>query len=195
MGPKDGAHRTAALPGLSLDFGLYSHQLDAVWRILTTGNTLLAHDVGAGKTFEMIVAAMEMRRTGRARKPMITVPTHLLGQWRQDILKAYPTAKLLAFDEDELLGDRRQQAMSRIADGDWDMVLVPHSSFKLLKVGEKRMAATLQEWVAEIMALEATMRAERGADDPTVKRLETRRLALEGKSATCWRGRRGATKR
>jgi len=174
-----GAERTTALPGLSLPFGLYKHQLNAVWRILTTGNTLLAHEVGAGKTFEMIIAAMEMRRTGRARKPMITVPTHLLQSWRRDILDAYPTAKVLAFDEDDLQGQAREQAMSRISNGDWDIVLVPHSSFKLMSVSAKRQEQVLRRWVDEILALEESMRQELGAKHPTVKRLEERRRSLE----------------
>ena len=178
---QNGGVRTPSLPGLALDYGLYIHQVRAIWRILTSGNTLLAHEVGAGKTLEMIVAAMEMRRTGRARKPMITVPTHLLGQWKNTIAKAYPTAKLLAFDEQDLEKKAREVAMSRIANGDWDIVLVPHSSFELLKVSNKRMIATLEEWIAEIEAALAAARAERGEDDPSVGELETARRKIETK--------------
>lgn len=173
--------RTAALPGLALKFPLFPHQLRAVWRILTSGNTLLAHEVGAGKTFEMIVAAMEMRRTGRARKPMITVPTFLLQSWRQDVLKSYPNARVLAFDEKDLAADKRQEAMARIAFGDWDIVLVPHSSFELLKVSDKRMADTLQEMVDELMDAEQQARASRGDDDESVKKLAAARRRLQDK--------------
>lgn len=128
----------------------FPHQNNGVYRILTSGNTLLAHEVGAGKTFEMIAAAMEMRRTGRATKPMITVPTYLLAQWREDVIRLYPNARVLAFDDKDLSKDKRQQAMARIAHGDWDIVLVPHSSFGLLKVSNQRMVDVMNEWVVEL---------------------------------------------
>lgn len=173
--------RTAALPGLALPFPLHPHQTRGVWRALVSGNTLLAHDVGAGKTFEMIVTAMEWRRLGRARKPMITVPTYLLGQWREDVIKAYPAAKVLAFTEDDLIGKKRQQAMARIAFGDWDIVLVPHSSFELLAVSDGRMAQMLQAMLDEIVGAEAEARDRDGDDDPSVKQLERRRRQIEDK--------------
>jgi N12 class adenine-specific DNA methylase/2'-5' RNA ligase len=182
--------RTAALPGLALPFPLFPHQLRAIWRALTTGNTLLAHEVGAGKTFEMIAIAMEMRRTGRARKPMVTVPTNLLAQWRSDILKAYPAAKVLAFDEKDLASDKRQKAMARIAFGDWDIVLVPHSSFELLKVSDQRMVDVMQRWVDELMDAEREAqkaggggRGSRGERDPSVKKLAAARKKIEDKIA------------
>lgn len=177
---RDGV-RTPALPGLALPFRLYPHQLRAVWRILTSGNTLLAHEVGAGKTFEMIIAAMEMRRTGRATKPMITVPTYLLGQWRDDILRAYPQAKLLAFEEQDLASTKRQAAMAKIATGDWDIVLVPHSSFTLLKNSDARMAEVLQGFVNELTDAIKDERARSGEKAKSVKQLETQRRKLEDK--------------
>lgn len=175
--------RTSALPGLALPFALFPHQLRAIWRILTTGNTLLAHEVGAGKTYEMIVAAMEMRRTGRARKPMITVPTYLLGQWRDAIATAYPTAKVLAFDDKDLSADKRQQGMAKIAFGDWDIVLVPHSSFQLLKVSDARMNAVMQSWITELLQAEAEARTTYGKDDQSVKKLAAVRKKIENKVA------------
>ncbi len=177
----ENGERLSGLPGLALPFRLFKHQLDAIWRVLSSGNTLLAHEVGAGKTFEMIVAAMEMRRTGRARKPLIAVPTNLLQQWRDDIFRAYPAAKVLAFDAPDLIGEKRQAAMARIAMGDWDIVLVPHSSFGLLKVSEERMIDMLQKWVDEIMDAESAARAERGQKDPSVKKLAAIRSRLEDK--------------
>ncbi len=177
---KDGV-RTEALPGFAWPYPLYPHQTNVVWRILTTGNTLPAHEVGAGKTLEMIIAAMEMRRTGRARKPLITVPTNLLGQWREAVMAAYPGAKLLAFDSTDLDADKRQEAMSRISHGDWDIVLVPHSSFGLLKVSDERMAAVLQELIDEILNVEAGARQQRGDKDDSVKKIEGARKRLEKK--------------
>lgn len=189
----DGSH--LSLPGLALAFpdkdnpgkmkigakALYPHQLNVIWRILTTGNTLVAHEVGAGKTFEMIVAAMEMRRTGRARKPMITVPTNLLGQWRDDIMRAYPAAKVLAFDESDLSSDKRQRAMAKIAFGDWDFVLVPHSSFQLLRVSPQRVIDTLNEWIAELQAAEGEIRDREGKDSKSLKEMERARRKIEDK--------------
>jgi N12 class adenine-specific DNA methylase len=173
--------RTSGLPGMALPFPLFKHQLNAIWRALVGGNTLLAHEVGAGKTFEMIAIAMEMRRTGRARKPMITVPTNLLAQWRADILKAYPTAKLLAFDSKDLDAKSRQVAMSRIANGDWDIVLVPHSSFELLQVNPERMASTLQAWVDELTDAWQQAKNERGENDESVKKIQQAKARIEDK--------------
>ena len=133
--------------GLALTFDLHPWQLQAVWRGLVGGNTIFAHDVGAGKTFEMIATAMAWRKTGRARKPMIVVPNATMPGWRKAILEAYPAANVLLFDKSDLAGKKRQEAMARIAYGDWDLVLVPHSSFKLLAVKKEAMAAQLNEWV------------------------------------------------
>jgi N12 class adenine-specific DNA methylase len=161
----------------------YAHQNNGVWRILTSGNTLLAHEVGAGKTFEMIAAAMEMRRTGRARKPMIVVPTYLLSQWKQDVIRLYPTAKLLAFDEKDLEKSKRQAAMARIAHGDWDIVLVPHSSFQLLKVSEARMMAMMQQWIDELTDAIMEEHAAGHKKEPNVKQMERLRRKIQDKAA------------
>jgi N12 class adenine-specific DNA methylase len=177
----DGSHLT--LPGNALPFKLYPHQLNAIWRMLTSGNTLLAHEVGAGKTYEMIATAMEWRRTGRARKPMITVPTYLLGQWKASIQQMYPDAKILAFDDKDLSAKKRQQGMARIAFGDWDIVLVPHSSFQLLKTSDERMAEMMQNWIKELSDAEANARQERGQDEASVKKLAAQRKRIERKVA------------
>lgn len=178
----DGSHLREVLRDNGYaSWDLHPHQLNAIWRALATGNTLLAHEVGAGKTLEMIAIAMEMRRTGRANKPMITVPTYLIGQWRQAMMQAYPNAKVLAFDAADLIGAKRREAMSRIAFGEWDMVLVPHSSFELLKVDPATTARMLREWVTELVAAEALEREESGDDAPSVKELEARRRELEAK--------------
>lgn len=173
--------RTTSLPGLALPFPLHPHQTNAIWRMITAGNTLLAHEVGAGKTFEMIIAAMELRRTGRAQKPLITVPTYLLAQWRAAILEAYPAAKILAFEETDLAKSKRQQAMARIAFGDWDIVLVPHSSFQLLKISDQRMIAVMQRWVDELM--DAQQEAKADDDEDSVKKLAAARKRFEDKIA------------
>jgi hypothetical protein len=122
-------------------------------------------------TLEMIIAAMEMRRTGRARKPMITVPTQLLGQWHQAILEAYPHAKILAFESEDLLAQKREKAMARIAYGDWDIVLVPHSSFELMSASHEKAIKVLQTWLDEVLEAEAKTREEEGNAHPNVKKL------------------------
>lgn len=158
----------------------FPHQRNVVWRILATGNTLMAHEVGAGKTFAMIAAAMEMRRTGRAQKPMITVPTYLIRQWASDIKLLYPTARLLAFDEKDLEASKRREAMARIAFGNWDIVLVPHSSFELLKSSPERIIAVTQEWIDELIAAETA----NGDDDSlSVKQMQRIRRKMEDKVA------------
>lgn len=173
----DGSHLT--YPGKTDLVTFYPHQNRAVWRILATGNTLLAHEVGAGKTFEMIAAAMEMRRTGRAQKPMIVVPTNLLGAWRRDVMTLYPKARLLAFDETDLKKDKRQASMARIAYGEWDIVLVPHSSFGLLKVSDQRIIDMMQRWIDEI---QEAMDEERTGDE-TLAELERQKLRIEKRIA------------
>jgi N12 class adenine-specific DNA methylase len=176
----DGSHLT--LPGMATLYDknnqpltLHPHQVNGIWRILSSGNTLLAHEVGAGKTFEMIAAAMEMRRTGRAVKPMIVVPTYLLGQWRADILRLYPNARVAAFDEKDLEAKKRQTAMARIAYNDWDIVLVPHSSFGLLPVSEERLIGMMQRWIDELKSIEGEV------DANDVKGVERQRKRLEDK--------------
>ncbi len=178
----DGSHLT--FPGAATlynaegkELQFHPHQKNGVWRILTTGNTLLAHEVGAGKTFEMILAAMEMKRSGRARKPMIVVPTYLLKQWQDDIVRLYPSARVAAFDEKDLEAKKRQTAMARIAYNEWDIVLVPHSSFGLLKVSEQRVVDMMERWIAELEGLEE----ELGKNHANIKAVERQRRKLEDK--------------
>lgn len=169
----DGAHLAPVLRanGMSLPFDLHKHQINAIWRALATGNTLLGHEVGAGKTYEMIGIAMEMRRTGRASKPMITVPTHIVDDVKKATIEMYPDAKILSFESEDLGGKKRRAAMARIANGDWDIVLVPHSSFTLLSSSPESRNRLLKQWIREAEeAYEATYRRESGNDSsPAVK--------------------------
>lgn len=181
----DGSHMT--YPGMATLYDgkgnpmkFHAHQNRVVWRILSTGNTLMAHEVGAGKTFAAIAAAMEMRRTGRATKPMIVVPTYLLGQWRFDIKRLYPNAKVASFDENDLVPAKRKAAMARIAFNDWDIVLVPHSSFGLLKVSDDRMTDMLNRWIAELKALE---KAVGTLEEEDAKKIARQRKRIEEKAA------------
>ena len=129
----DGAHLT--LPGMNAEITMRPHQLDAVWRILQERSVLLAHEVGLGKTLTSIAAIMELKRLGRINKAMVVVPNHLTLQWQEEALWAYPLAKILCAGPKDLSKAKRGEFLSRIATGDWDVVVVPESSFKLLPVG------------------------------------------------------------
>src|SRR5690606_12976545 len=108
---------------------LRPHQKNFVWRTLQSPTTLADHVVGAGKTFAVIASVMEKRRIGQARKPMLVVPNHLVGQWAADFVKLYPGAKILAPSKKDFEAENRKRLFARIATGDWDAVIVAHSSF------------------------------------------------------------------
>jgi N12 class adenine-specific DNA methylase len=179
----DGSHLT--FPGLDRSW-LHNHDLDphqknAVWRILVSGNTLLAHAVGAGKTLEMIVASKELRRLGMSRKPMFVVPNRLVGQWRDDYLRAYPGSNILVPTKKSLQAKKRARLMSQIATGNYDAVLVGHKAFELLPVKDETFKAFMDEQIDEVEnALAAARLGKKDADrDPTVKELVRRKKALE----------------
>jgi N12 class adenine-specific DNA methylase len=150
----DGSHLT--LPGMvraSLrDGDLASHQKNAVWRILQGGSPLLAHVVGAGKTWTMTAAAMELRRLDLAKKPMFVVPNHLVDQWGAEFLKLYPQARLFVAGKDHFETGNRQQAMARIATGNYDAVIVSHRSFEFLPVSDAYFNRFVEKQVAELDA-------------------------------------------
>lgn len=132
----DGSH--LALPNMSNIITLKPHQKNAIARILySKGNTLLAHCVGAGKTFEMVASCMELRRLGIARKPLIAVPNHLVEDWGKEFYKLYPNAKILVATKKDFQKDRRQRLVSKIATGDYDAVIMAHSSFEKIPVSRE----------------------------------------------------------
>ena len=126
----DGRHLT--LPGASKRWNVFPHVKRGAWRIVQSGNTYLAHAVGSGKTFEMVISAMEQRRLGLVKKPMMVVPNHVLGQFASEWLDLYPTAKLMVADEHNFHMDNRRRFVSRVALSDLDGVIITHSAFKLL---------------------------------------------------------------
>jgi N12 class adenine-specific DNA methylase len=148
----DGSHLT--LPGMvrtSLrDADLAQHQKNAVWRILQGGSPLLAHVVGAGKTWTMTAAAMELRRLDLAKKPMFVVPNHLVDQWAAEFLKLYPQARLFVAGKDHFDTGNRQQAMARIATGNYDAVIVSHRSFEFLPVSDEYFNRFVEKQIAEL---------------------------------------------
>ena len=145
----DGSH--LVLPGMSGIYTLRTHQRDAVWRVISSRyNTLLAHAVGAGKTLEMICAGMELKRLGKAKKVMFVVPNHMLLDFANGFMKAYPAAKVLAASKDDLTGARRKLMLSRIATHDWDAVIVTHSTFESIKISDDYMKSYIQEEIDSI---------------------------------------------
>lgn len=174
----DGAHLT--LPGMSPGLTLLQHQQNGVWRGLQSRQLLLDHVVGAGKTFQMVAIAMEMRRLGIARKPLFAVPNHLTVQWRTEFARLYPGAVVLAAEPEDFSRENRKKLFSRIVTGDWDAVIVGHSSLKKIGLPEETETRILQEQVDEIASLIEEMKRERG-DRGIVRDMEGIRVRLEAK--------------
>ena len=179
----DGAHLT--FPGMVRehlrDRDLGSHQKDAVWRVLQSRSTLLAHVVGAGKTWTMTAAAMELRRLGLAKKPMFVVPNHLVEQWGAEFLKLYPQAKLFIAGREHFAGGNRQRAMARIASGNYDAVIVSHRSFELLPVSDNLFNRFMDEQVRQLEDAILEAKEESGDTRRIVKELEKAKKRLTAK--------------
>ncbi|EWS56831.1 DEAD/DEAH box helicase family protein [Methylibium sp. T29] len=165
----DGAH--LKLPGFSRCFELHPHQKDAIWRVVQSGNTGLFHVVGAGKTAVCVAAGMELRRLGFVNKPCHVVPNHMLAQYTAEFVRLYPNAAVLMAGKEDLEGDRRRELVSRIATGDWDAVVITHSSFERIKVSPQFTEKFIKDIIMEI---EMAVRAERSNDrgNRIVKQLE-----------------------
>jgi N12 class adenine-specific DNA methylase len=148
----DGSHLTfhGINPSVLRTGDLDSHQKNAVWRILQTGTTLLAHAVGAGKTYEMIAAGMEMKRMGLVRKPLYIVPNHLVHQWGNEFLALYPAANILIAGKDTFGKGRRQITAALIASGDYDAIVLSHKSFEYLPVSDATYKAFVEQETAAI---------------------------------------------
>jgi N12 class adenine-specific DNA methylase len=176
----DGSHLT--LPGMvrtSLrDGDLAPHQKDAVWRILQGGSPLLAHVVGAGKTWTMTAAAMELRRLDLAKKPMFVVPNHLVDQWGAEFLKLYPQAHLFVAGKEHFETGNRQQAMARIATGNYDAVIVSHRSFEFLPVSDEYFNRFVEKQVAKLDVEIGLARDSKDDNRRIVKELEKAKKRL-----------------
>jgi N12 class adenine-specific DNA methylase len=144
----DGAHLT--FPGLNTDISLRKSQRNGAWHILQHQAALMFHQVGSGKTLTAIVAAMEARRLGLARKVMAVVPNQVVGQWQAETLRAYPSARILTVSSGDFSKSKRGTFLSRIATGDWDLILVPYSVFKLLPMSAKAEIEFIEGQVAEL---------------------------------------------
>jgi N12 class adenine-specific DNA methylase len=174
----NGEHLT--LPGASQIITLHPHQKAGVWRILQTPNTLLGHVVGAGKTYTMVAAAMELKRLGLTRKPMFTVPNHMLGQFSSELLTLYPSANILAATKEDFEKDKRRELMSRIATGNWDAIIVTHSGFEKIPMSAEAKHDFFRE---QLHDLEVAILEQKGAQSNSriVKDLERARKRLETK--------------
>ncbi|MCM0690978.1 SNF2-related protein [Bifidobacterium sp. M3-N-101] len=175
----DGSYLTT--PGIAHGVALRPHQKDAVARALRSDEgTLIAHVVGAGKTFEGVALSHEAKRLGKASKPMLVVPNHLVDQWAGDVLRLYPAGRVLVMDKDAQRNPESvRRFWGRVATGDWDAVIVPESRFSQLHVSKERRLRNMRARVDEFaQAVEAAAKA-RGDKDPTVKRLEAARKSAE----------------
>jgi N12 class adenine-specific DNA methylase len=174
----DGSHMT--FPGMSPAMELLPHQKNAVWRALQERQILLDHVVGAGKTFEVVAAIMEMRRLGISRKPIVTVPNHLTLQWRSEFSRLYPAANVLAATPDDFTKGSREKFFSKIITGDWDAVIIGHSSLKRVALPVETEKAVLEEQISELAdAIEEVKRAR--GDRNIVRDMEGIKARLEAR--------------
>ena len=172
----DGSHITFS--GMNPEIKLREHQLNAVAHILYGGNTLLAHEVGAGKTFEMVAASMESKRLGLCQKPLFVVPNHLTEQWASEFLRLYPSANILAATKKDFEPRNRKKFCGRIATGDYDAIIIGHSQFERIPVSVERQERLLQEQIWEIEEGLEELKASR-AERFTIKSLERTKKGLE----------------
>ena len=172
----DGSH--LQFPGMNPEIELKPHQKNAVARILMGGNTLLAHCVGAGKSFEMMAACMEQKRLGLANKTIMVVPKPLIGQTASEFLRLYPSANILVATERDFEKSRRKQFVSRIATGDYDCIIMSHSQFEKIPISPERKERMLNEQIEEITYAIDEMN-ERNGERWTVKQMESQKKKLE----------------
>lgn len=174
----DGSH--IRFGGMNPDITLREHQRNAIAHVLYGGNTLLAHEVGAGKTFEMAASAMESKRLGLSQKSMFVVPNHLTLQWANEFLHLYPSAKLLVATKKDFETANRKKFCARIATGDYDAVIIGHSQFEKIPLSAERQERQLQEQIDEIEGAIAELKYQRG-ENFTIKQMEKTRKSLEAR--------------
>ena len=176
--PREYDGRHLIFPGMNPEITLREHQLNAIAHDLYGGNTLLAHEVGAGKTFEMIAAAMEGKRLGLCQKSLFAVPNHLTEQWASEFLRLYPSANILVATKKDFETRNRKKFCARIATGDYDAVIIGHSQFERIPVSRERQERLLQEQIWEIEDGISELKASR-AERFTIKELERTKKNLE----------------
>ena len=172
----DGSHLT--FPGMNPEIRLRDHQKNAIARVLLGGNTLLAHCVGAGKTFTMMAACMEQRRLGLANKNVIVVPKSIVGQTAGEFMRLYPSANILVATERDFEKSRRKQFVSRIATGDYDCIIMSHSQFEKIPISEERKERMLRDQIQEITFAIDQIKSENG-QQWTIKQMEAQKKKLD----------------
>ena len=178
--PREYDGRHIVFGGINPEITLREHQLNAIAHVLYGGNTLLAHEVGAGKTFEMVAAAMESKRLGLCQKSLFAVPNHLIEQWASEFLRLYPTANILVASKKDFEGRNRKKFCSRIATGNYDAIIMGHSQFERLPVSYERREQLLQDQILEIeQGIEEL--EDSGAERFSVKQLERTKRSLEAR--------------
>lgn len=178
----DGRHLT--LPGTSKAFSVFDHVKRGAWRIIQRGNTYLAHAVGSGKTFQMVISAMEQKRLGLIKKPMIVVPNHMLKQFAHEWQMLYPAARLMVADEKNFHTDNRRRFVSRVALSDLDGVVITHSAFKLLDLDPEFKRQMIEEQLDYMRAALEEAEAEDGKGgkkSPRIKQIEKQIENMEQK--------------
>ena len=174
----DGQHITFS--GMNPEITLREHQRNAIAHTLYGGNTLLAHVVGAGKTYEMVASAMESKRLGLCSKSMFVVPNHLTEQWASEFLRLYPSAKILVTTKKDFEKNNRRRFCSRIATGDYDAIIIGHSQFEKIPMSKARQERLLQEQIEEITQGIQELKFMRG-EQFSIKQMERTRKQLEGR--------------
>ncbi len=176
----DGSHLD--FPGMNRTYTLRPHQAAAIWRGMSSGNSLLAHAVGAGKTFTMAATSMKLKQAGLIRKSMFVVPNHMLEQFSREFMQLYPDARLLVATKDDLSKDRRKLLTAKIASGEWDGIIVTHSSFERIGMSRDYQAKFLREQIREYdQLLTDTARGNDGSQRNLIKTIEKQKAKREAR--------------
>ena len=177
----DGSH--LEFPRMNQSIELRPHQVDAVWRGMSSGNTLLAHVVGAGKTFTMAATGMKLKAAGLIKKPMYVVPNHMLEQFGREFMQLYPNARLLIATKDDLAREQRKFLTAKVASGEWDGIIVTHSSFERIGMSRGYQERFLREQIAEYEKLLCEHARGRGDDSRAhrniIKTIEKQKAARQ----------------
>ena len=189
----DGSH--LAFPGMTPHITLYPHQKDAVWRIMSSGNTLLAHAVGAGKTYVMAAAGMKMKQAGLIRKPLYVVPNNMLEQFGRECMQLYPNAQLLIAAKEDFTRERRKLLTAKMASGVWDGIITTQSSFERIGMSRAFRERFLREQSPPMTSSSATAppRTPPARTATSSKRWRSRKPGARSASKICWPRRKKMT--